>query len=373
MDKQVKNQYNPDVVSPPGETLLELLQTLGITQVELSERIGKSPKHINKIIKGEAPIVPETALQLEHALRVPAQFWNNRERRYREFLAYKEERERMQEQVEWLERLPLQTLQKWGWIEKFDDAVDQLREVLSFFGVVSPKQWEVLWLQPEAAFRQSPVFKAEPYAVAAWLRKGELEAQQVDCAPFNKKKFKAALREIRSLTGKSPQLFQQEIVRLSAEAGVAVVFVPALDKTRASGATRWLKPDKALIQLSLRYKSDDQFWFTFFHEAAHILHHSKREVFIDVETVADDEREREANKFAADFLISPEDWRRFARQEHYYSREEILDFAATLDVAPGIVVGRLQHEDYLDYKYCNSLKRKLTWQMEEGRAIIIPG
>ena len=86
-----KNQYCPDEVSPPGETLLEVLEERGITPAELAERTGQPREIINSIIKGRAAITPETALQFERVLGSPASFWNARETKYREFLAKRNE------------------------------------------------------------------------------------------------------------------------------------------------------------------------------------------------------------------------------------------------------------------------------------------
>lgn len=86
-----ENQYVPDEVSPPGETLSEVLAEHGITQADLAERTGRPRKTIDEIIKGKAAITPETAIQLERVLGVPATFWNRRERQYREHLAKREE------------------------------------------------------------------------------------------------------------------------------------------------------------------------------------------------------------------------------------------------------------------------------------------
>ena len=81
------------------------------------------------------------------------------------------------------------------------------------------------------------------------------------------------------------------ICPLCAHAGVAVVFVQELPNTGISGSTQWLTPTKALVQLSLRYKTDDQLWFTFFHEAGHILAHGKRQVFLET-----DQKDREEER-----------------------------------------------------------------------------
>lgn len=368
MVNRIQNQYAPDYVSPPGETLLETLETLGMSQADLAERTGKAIKTINEIVQGKAPITPETALQFERVLGVPARFWNNREQRYRESLAQAGERERLQAHVGWLKQAPVKAMCQLGWIRCLADEIEQLREVLQFFGVASPDQWQAIWLSPQASFRCSPAFEADPVAVAAWLRRGEFEAQRLPCEAYDVARFRAALTEVRQLTQQPPEVFQAELIRLCATAGVAVVFVPELPKVHVSGATRWLTPTKALIQLSLRHKSDDHLWFTFFHEAGHILHHGKREFFIDIDDRDGDDKEQAADKFAADCLIPAPQWRRFARQTRY-SKEQILAFAAEAGVAPGIVVGRLQHDKLLPPSHCNDLKRRLDWASDAAAVV----
>lgn len=358
MSEENKNQFVPDYAVPPGETLLETLETIGMSQAELAERTGRPKKTINEIIKGKAAITPETALQLERVLGVPAGFWNNLERNYQETLARINEQKRLQTKIGWLKKIPVKELVKGGWIKGQTDKIQQLKEVLNFFGVASPEQWETRWQGPQVAFRKSPVFKGDPGAVASWLRGGEVAAQQIECRPFDAGKFRNALSKIRTLTNEPPEVFQPEIVRLCAGAGVAVTFVPELPRVRACGATWWLNSNKAVIQLSLRYKRDDQLWFSFFHEAGHILLHGKKEVFIEDETR--NSKEEEANSFAAGFLI-PEREFRFFIQSGRFSKAEINRFASQVGVAPGIVVGRLQHQGTLPHSYCNELKRHLEW------------
>ena len=155
---------------------------------------------------------------------------------------------------------------------------------------------------------------------------------------------------------------RDELPAICAQAGVTVVIVPELPRTRICGATRWLAPTKALIQLSLRYRTDDQFWFTFFHEAGHILLHGKRSAFVDEEAAVDDEHEHEANAFARDQLIVPADFERLRahRRRGYYSAEMIERFAAEIGIAPGIVVGRLQHDNELQKTHLNGLKKRIV-------------
>lgn len=360
MSSQMSNQYYPDMVSPPGETLLETIEAMGMSQAELSERMGRPKKTINEIIKGKTAITPETALQLERVLGVPASFWNNRERQYRENLARIQERAILQSQIDWLKLFPLKEMISCHWVKASDSTIEQLQELLNFFGVATPNEWSSLWSGLPVAFRQSTAYSADPGSVAAWLRKGELDAQQIECSPFTEDKFRSALSDIRNLTSESPKVFVPRIREACARAGVAVVFVKELPRIRTSGATRWLTPSKALLQLSLRYKSDDQLFFTLFHESAHILLHGKREIFLEDDEKEND-KENEADRFAADLLIPPEDYSQFKPSKKYYSKQDILDFASRIGIAPGIVVGRLQHDGKLRPSFCNDLKVKLVW------------
>jgi HTH-type transcriptional regulator / antitoxin HigA len=363
MGKRIQNQYIPDIISPPGETLLDTIEALEMTQANLAERTGRSKKMINEIIKGKAPITPKMAIDLERVLGVPASFWNNREHNYRENLARIEEDQRLSAQVKWLDTVPVKDMVKWGWIKKYQDKVSQLQEVLSFFRIASPTQLATVaeGLDGQVNFRKSYAFKVDNTALMVWLRKGEIDARDIQCKPFDDKVFRAALEKIRGLTTVAPQVFQKQLVEICSECGVAVVFVPELPKTRVSGATRWLSPDKALIQLSLRYKANDHLWFSFFHEAGHILKHGKKEIFIEDSAISMDQaKEDEANLFAADMLIPRQDYNRFIKKG-CISKNDIHEFAFQLGIAPGIVVGRLQHDEHLPITHCNDLKMRFEW------------
>ncbi|MBK6644664.1 MAG: HigA family addiction module antidote protein [Anaerolineales bacterium] len=360
----IKNQYNPDFVTPPGETLLETLEVIGMTQAEFAERTGRPKKTINEIIHGKAIITPETALQFEKVLGVPAGFWINREQNYQEWLAREQERENFGQYLSWTEKFPIKEMVELGWIEKQDEPIDKLNGLLRFFGIASPHQWEAVTNDLSLAFRLSAAYKAEPEIISAWLRKGEIEAQNINCEIFNAEEFRRSLDEIRLLTNASPDIFVPKTIELCAKAGVAVVFVHELRKLRTSGATRWLNSNKALIQLSLLYKTDDHLWFTFFHEAGHILLHGKKDIFLegDLET---NEKEEQANRFSADYLIPPSEYKHFYPKGSFFSKAEITEFSEKIGIAPGIVVGRLQHDERIPMKNCNDLKRKLRWKGDD--------
>lgn len=368
MAERYANEYTPDSVSLPGETLQEVLDERQMTQAELAERMGRPKKTVNEIIQGKAAISPETALQLERVLGVPAGFWNNLERNYQEHEARKQEEERLASSGGWLRQIPVRKMVELGWIEEREDSVGQARELLNFFGIASPDQWRDVFELPQASYRHTSAFESETGSLGAWLRKGTLEGQQIDCAPFDRDRFKAVLVEARQLTREPPEVFSEALVERCAAAGVAVAFVPELPSCRANGATRWLSSQKALVQLSIRYRWADVLWFSFFHEAAHVLLHGKREVFIEGEDGVRGEpaekKEEEADRFAARLLIPPGELERLRvlAQLKRISKAQVRGFADELEIDPGIVVGRLQHEGWLPHTHLNGLRTRLAWK-----------
>lgn len=355
--------YTPDYAVAPGATLQETIDSLGMTQRELAVRTGMAPKTINEIIKGKAALTPDTSVLLERVTGVPSRMWNNLETNYREQLAKIADRERLEADLAWMKTIPTKELISRGTIEPTTDKVTLLHSVLKFFGVGSSEQWTQVWMQPEAAYRKSERFEAHPGAVATWLRLGELDAQKIDTKPYDRVRFQKALTAIRSLTIQSPEVFEPRMREAAAEAGVAIVFVPELKKCPISGVARWLTPDKALIQLSLRYKTEDQFWFSFFHEAGHIMNDPKKSVSIDDGNGhGTDEREERANRFAADMMIPAVN---ASRLQTLTTQPKVTQFAKEIGIAPGIVVGRLQREGVLPWPSpLNSLKRRFTWKDE---------
>ncbi len=359
--------FAPDWVAVPGATIADLLEERGTTQVDLAKRTGLSTKHINQLLKGQATISEETALKLEQVLGSTARFWLNLESQYREHLARREEIASLGKQVDWLKELPLADLHRFGWVRKCNDKAQQVFECLRFFGVGAVDAWRREYEQPAAAYRAPAKLTRNPAAVSSWLRHGERAAEDMRLSEFRKELFVAALHDIRTLTLESePAVFVPKLEALCADSGVAVVIAPAPKGCPVSGATKWLSADKALIMLSLRGKTDDKLWFSFFHEAGHLIKHGKKMTFLDMagEDGLSPQEEREADTFARDMLIPPHDYRDFLARG-LFTRNAISDFAEALNIAPGIVLGRLQYENRVAWDRFNGLKVSLHWNSEE--------
>ena len=358
-------QFEPDWVSPPGDTIVDLLEERGWRQNEFAERVGYTPKHASLLINGKASITEETAFRLERVLGGTVSFWLSREAKYREAIARKDELASLRAQVNWLRELPLSHMTKYKWVPKFSDKAKQVSACLSFFGVASVDAWRRRYAEPVAlaAFKSSPRFEKKVAAVGAWLRQGERLATSLECAPFDRKMFMAKLHDLRGLTNETePSKFVSILTETCAAVGVAVVFEPAPRGCPVTGATKWLTKDKALLMLSLRYKSNDHLWFAFFHEAGHILLHGKKMLFLELAGELDGKNEEEADAFAQDFLINPKDASTLPFLAH--TTAEVTAFARKIGIAPGIVVGRMQHDGHLPMNYLNGLKVRYQWTEE---------
>jgi len=290
----------------------------------------------------------------------PAHFWSNLERQYQENKTRLADKIRLEEYLHWLDLFPVNEMVKLGWIEKCKEKTLQLDALLRFFAIASPEQWETVWIRDlHTAFRTRENLRKDAAVISAWLRRGEIEANQQRCAQFDKQKFQNSLAEIRMLTTENPGIFIPKLESICAAAGVAVVFVPALHKLGIYGAARRFN-DRYIMQLSLYGKSNDKLWFTFFHEACHIIKHSVRELYVEAEGLKN-EKEDEANAFAQDVLIPPEKLKHFLASIFRPTIPQIQEFAATIGIAPGIVAGRLQYDGKLSWDKGNELKVKYEW------------
>jgi addiction module HigA family antidote len=361
IDSQKVAVFSPDWISPPGDTIADVLEEHGWTQAEFAERTGFTTKHISLLINGKASITEETALKLERVLGSTAHFWLNREAQYREALARQQEGSSLEREVGWLKELPIKDMVKFGWIKAFRNIGEQVAECLRFFGVASVDAWRASYEEPIAAFRASKKFKINAASTTAWLRQGERRGAEISGDAFDKAKFRAALHEVRITSNESdPKVFVPRLTEACAKTGVAVVIERAPKGCPISGATKWLSADKALLMLSLRHRSNDHLWFSFFHEAGHLLLHGKRMLFIEMEGMLGNEHEDEADRFACDMLIPPA----MASQLPTLQRNEmaIRRFAQQAGISPGIVVGRMQKEGHLPWSSLNHLKIRYVWK-----------
>lgn len=355
-------QYKPDYGVAPGDVLLDIIEARDISQADLAKRCGRPEKTISGIINGNTGIMIDTAMQFERTLGIKAEIWLALEGKYKIWQQRLEEEERLSKCAAWVKQFPFKDMKRRELVSDCSSIGGKTKEILSFFGVNSIEVFDDYVEKPIAAsLRHSPVQKSNRYALHTWLREGEMKANQHTFPEYSKEKFQRAVKAMRGLTTLNISEAVKEAKQACAESGVALVVIPAYRGVAASGIARWVNQNKlAVIQLSVRGKTDDKLWFSFFHECAHILKHPKRKIFIDgMNEREDTQEELEADKFAQDILIPSKHYADFLSAEAF-SRKAIQTFAKNISIAPGIVVGRLQKEGLLKYSQLNSLKKRLV-------------
>lgn len=353
--------FEPDWFSPPGDTLAVLMAKRGISIPAAAAALHCDTATIRGLLAGVVSIDTELARRLAETIGGSSAFWCKRQAAYGTALDKVAERLSADETANWLRRLPLKDMANYGWIDLPARRTAALRSYLAYFGVTGPAEWERRYTSSinDINFRSSPSFESKVGSLSAWIRQAEIEAALVRCSKWDAAVLRDRLPEIRKLTNKRhPSGFIPALREIFASAGVAVVFVRAPSGCRASGATRFIAEDKAMVALSFRYLSDDHFWFTVFHEIGHLLLHGKTSTFVEGEQW-NDVREQEANRFAASALIP------IASQEELADlppkRDPVIRFSVRTGVCPGVVVGQMQHLGNARRDQLNFLKRRYDW------------
>ena len=304
-----QNQYFPQTSPHPGETLTEKLEEMQMGPKEFSLRTDKPEKTIIAVMNGKSSITPDMAVRFEGVTKIPAHFWMNHQRSYDEFIVREKRKVTIEEAVPWAKHFPLTDMINKGWLPQVSSIQEKTMELLAFFGFSNHKAWEEYYFkqQLKVAFRISLSQIQEPYALSAWLRKGELQAAELPANVYSEKKFKDALPKIKSIMATHPEGFFNQLQDICLNAGIKVVQTPTINKIPISGSTRWLN-NTPLIQLTDHYPHNDSFWFTFFHEAGHILLHGKKDIFLEKVDYSDKdlEKEREADEFASKWTLTNE-------------------------------------------------------------------
>lgn len=358
-------ELKKSLLSCPGDSIQEHIDEIGMSQAELAERLGRSVPKLNELIKGKAPITRETATKLEYVLGVPASFWLNLERNYQDELLEIEQMEHLVLCQDWVSSFPVAKMKAFGILPDTRNKTELAESLLKFFRVASPRQWSNIYNGSSLAFKIELRHTAEPQAISVWLRLGEMQAEKMNVSLFDKKGLRNSLEQIQAISYNHSETWLDELQSLCASFGVALVYTPCIAKAPIYGATRWMKNNTIpLIQITDRQKDYNAFWFTFYHELAHILYHGKKEIFIDgLDSIKpDEEAESKADEFAVRMLLSEKERNELARYP-IPNRELILQLSKKWGKHPGIIVAQVQRQNNQFYNNVslNSLKAKVEF------------
>jgi HTH-type transcriptional regulator/antitoxin HigA len=341
-------------VFPPGDFILEELESRGWTQIDLSEILGRPPQLVNEIVLGKRSITPETAKGLADAFGTSAQFWMNLQAAY-QLSKTQNADEAVSRRAKVYAKAPIKEMVRRGWLEPSENVAVVEKRILDFFQIKSLDEEPTLW--PHAA-RKSTSYDSINQFQLSWLCRARHLAKAVEAETFTDKSFNRGLQNLRKL------LLEPEDVRLLprvlAESGIRFLVIEHLPHTRIDGVCFWLNETAPVIAVSLRYDRIDWFWHTVMHELGHVKNRDglRQNGRIDIDLVGDKaqqfkdkpESEKHIDEFASDFLIPQTELDGFvARVRPLYSTSRITGFAKRLGIHPGIVVGQLQHREEIKY------------------------
>ena len=344
-----KKESRTYIATPPGKLIKEQITDRGITQKELAMRMDISEKHLSQLINGDAPLTSNIAYRLEMVLGIPASFWLNYEAIYRDKLEKVQQENQMDSDIETVKKYPYHEMAKLGWVEDTKNKYERVVNLRKFFEVFDLSLVQQPQLAGIACRRLSESERSD-YALYAWAQRAKIEARAIEVQPINVAHLEESLPQIRHMTEEDPCVFSKKLCDLLAESGIALIYLPHMKGSFLHGAT-FLDGKKIVMGMTVRGKEADRFWFSLFHEIGHVVcGHIGRDS-------NDNDQDAEADQFASDTLIDPDDYQLFTKEKNF-TEKHIRDFAAEQGIDPGIVVGRLQRESFIRYNQMNHLKQK---------------
>jgi HTH-type transcriptional regulator / antitoxin HigA len=335
----------------PGKHLRELLDERGWTQDELARVTGKRRQTISGIVAGKTGVTPEMAVSLGAAFGNNPTEWLRWSAEYELSIAETDSAD-VERRARLYTLAPVREMIKRGWINiqdmNNDDALE--RQLTQFFGGSLDS------IFPVAARRTIDLASLNP-SEKAWCFRARQLSMSILAETFDQSRLDQAERQLRKAAA-----FQKDatkVAKILSEFGIRFVIIEPLPGAKIDGASFWLDDNSPVIALSIRFDRLDAFWFTLFHEFAHIKHGDALSVDIDVLSdleggigisLAKEEQEVLANEAAARALIPRAEIDSFvSRIAPYYSRERIIQFAHRIRIHPAIIIGQLQHRNEIGY------------------------
>lgn len=341
-----------EMIIHPGETLKEILEERDMSQKELSLRTGFSGKHISTVLNGEKNISVSFAKKLEYALNIDAEFWMNLQNQYdKELIEFDELHSISEEEVSIFKSLKdiFAYIVEKGFISDIKQKEQSILELRKFFNVSNLDS--IPSIVSAGAFRAQTSVNYYPYVLFAWLKICESLSEKIETeyVPQEEQleKLLSLCPKIKELSLLPQEKFITELQNYFSSCGIAFVIIPAFEGAPVQGFIKTNQDGKTTIGMTFRQKRADIFWFTLFHEIGHFINGDSKQKFIDFESV-ENTRETKADNFAQKMLLDSSAYSQFVNKNNV-SLKRIISFAESQNVAPSIVIGRLQHDKVIGW------------------------
>ena len=359
-------QYKEIVAFHPGYYIAEIIEDMGISQAEFATRMGTTPKTVSTLVNGQINLSNDLAKKIAVMLGTSPEVWLNLQNRYDQKLIEIEIEKDLDEEKYLAHMIDYSYFVKVAKLPDTRDLAERIKNLCKYLKVSSLK----ILLEPDflVNFRTGiPNIEDKNLINArAWIQTAINYAKDMETNSFDAGRLTAALPELRGMTEMSPEVFIPRMKEIFSECGVSFVLLPHLKNSGINGAVKWINNERVVLAMNNRGLDADKFWFSLFHEIKHVLQQKIKTVFLNMDAdelmEMDYKLEKEADEFASNHLISKTQMRQLSPTK-YITDEEIISFAKSIGIHPGIVAGRLQHEKIIPPNRCAHLKEKYVFSL----------
>jgi len=360
--------YKEMVAFHPGYYIADIIEDMGITQAEFATRLGTNTKTLSYLINGQANITNDLAKKLSVMLGTSEDVWLNLQKTYDQKLIKIQKEKDFDEQAFLARLIDYKYFVETVGLASTKDINEKIVNLCRYFKVSDLRNMLVPDFLVNYRTGIRSVDEKNIVNSRAWVQTAINISQDIETKQYNVYKLKSYLPEVRSMTVQSPDIFFPKLRQIFAECGVAFVLLPNLKNSGVNGAVKWINDDRVVLAMNNRRLDADIFWFSLFHEIRHVLQKKTKTTFIsysEKEMVeVNKQLEEDADNFAKNYLIPQAALRKFAPSK-YTTDDEIVAFAKTIGIHPGIVAGRLQHDGIIAPNRCSKLKEKYKIEIEK--------
>lgn len=353
-------EYNELYTFHPGYYIFEIIEDMKMSQAEFAIRMGTTPKTISKLVNGQCNLSDDLAQKLSVMLGTSIEVWLNLQTKYNKEILVIEREKALKEQQEIMKMIDYSYFINNAGLPATKDIREKITNlckylVISNLSILKQPDFLVSYRTGINNVKEKNLINSQ-----AWLQVAINHAKQKNVSEFNTDKLKKQLRVIRQMTTQEPEKFLPNLTKIFSDCGIAFVLLPHLKNSGIHGAVKWFDSEHVMLALNDRRCYADTFWFSLFHEIGHIFQQKVKTIFIsgddDIENY-DQVLEREADQFAQEYLIPQMEYDKL-NPTKYITEHEIVRFAQKIDIHPGVVVGRLQHDQIIPQNRLTNLKQK---------------
>lgn len=345
----------------PGYYIAEVIEDMGITQAEFAKRLGTNGKIVSNLINAQINLSNEIAEKLSAMLGTSVEFWLNLQVAYEAKLIEIHKQKELDSQVKYAEMIDYHYFVNNAKIPSAKSIYDKIINLCKYLkianlGILSQRDFLVNFRSGVSTIEEKNLVNAQ-----AWLQTALNFSNDIETNPFNAEKLKAYLPEIRSMTVQEPDVFIDRLKEIFAECGVVFVLLPHLKNSGINGAVKWINANRVVLAMNDRRSYADTFWFSLFHEIKHVLQQKIKTVFVSNKSLGmtqlNENLEIEADNFAQSYLIPDKAYKEFSTTKNI-TESDIIWFSKKINIHPGLVVGRLQHDGIIPQSRYTNLKQQ---------------